>query len=159
MAVLPRRVARYWQENKLRRLHAQLPTVADEIALVFRADAHKTKAWSTTKEALVVGGHLVTAAARRSGAPVLPIDSEHSAILQCLRGAAPEEVEAIWLTAVGCRSRYLSARVCNRSGRVRNAHSARCISKASRAIWMSRFILEMCSAWYSVPLLRAFLKA
>jgi 1-deoxy-D-xylulose-5-phosphate reductoisomerase len=54
-----------------------------------------------TKEALVVGGHLVAAAAKRSGAPVLPIDSEHSAILQCLRGAAPEEVEAIWLTASG----------------------------------------------------------
>jgi 1-deoxy-D-xylulose-5-phosphate reductoisomerase len=54
-----------------------------------------------TKEALVVGGHLVRAAAQRSGAPVLPIDSEHSAILQCLRGAAPEEVEAILLTASG----------------------------------------------------------
>jgi 1-deoxy-D-xylulose-5-phosphate reductoisomerase len=54
-----------------------------------------------TKEALVVGGHLVMAAARRAGAPVLPIDSEHSAILQCLRGARPEEVEAILLTASG----------------------------------------------------------
>jgi len=54
-----------------------------------------------TKEALVVGGHLVMAAARRTGAAVLPIDSEHSAILQCLRGAAPEEVETIWLTASG----------------------------------------------------------
>jgi 1-deoxy-D-xylulose-5-phosphate reductoisomerase len=54
-----------------------------------------------TKEALVVGGHLVSAAAKRSGAPVLPIDSEHSAILQCLRGAAPEEAEVIWLTASG----------------------------------------------------------
>src|SRR5205823_15053704 len=54
-----------------------------------------------TKEALVVGGHLVMAAARRSGAAVLPIDSEHSAILQCLRGAAAEEVEAILLTASG----------------------------------------------------------
>jgi len=54
-----------------------------------------------TKEALVVGGHLVMAAARRAAAAVLPIDSEHSAILQCLRGAAPEEVEAILLTASG----------------------------------------------------------
>ncbi len=54
-----------------------------------------------TKEALVVGGHLVMAAARRSGAAVLPIDSEHSAILQCLRGTAAEEVEAILLTASG----------------------------------------------------------
>jgi 1-deoxy-D-xylulose-5-phosphate reductoisomerase len=54
-----------------------------------------------TKEALVVGGHLVIDASRGSGAPVLPIDSEHSAILQCLRGAAPEEIEAIMLTASG----------------------------------------------------------
>jgi 1-deoxy-D-xylulose-5-phosphate reductoisomerase len=43
----------------------------------------------------------VMAAARRTGAPVLPIDSEHSAILQCLRGSALEEVEAIVLTASG----------------------------------------------------------
>jgi 1-deoxy-D-xylulose-5-phosphate reductoisomerase len=63
-------------------------------------EAGKTVALAT-KEALVVGGHLVMAAARRSGAAVLPIDSEHSAILQCLRGAAPEEVEAILLTASG----------------------------------------------------------
>src|SRR5207244_9085091 len=63
-------------------------------------EAGKTVALAT-KEALVVGGHLVTAAAKRSGAAVLPIDSEHSAILQCLRGTAPDEVEAILLTASG----------------------------------------------------------
>ncbi len=54
-----------------------------------------------TKEALVVGGHLVMAAAARSGAAVLPIDSEHSAILQCMRGAERTEVETVWLTASG----------------------------------------------------------
>jgi len=54
-----------------------------------------------TKEALVVGGHLMTAAARRSGATILPIDSEHSAIWQCLRGNEPEEVERLVLTASG----------------------------------------------------------
>ncbi|MGV3724880.1 MAG: 1-deoxy-D-xylulose-5-phosphate reductoisomerase, partial [Actinomycetota bacterium] len=54
-----------------------------------------------TKEALVVGGHLMTAAARKSGAAILPIDSEHSAIWQCLRGNQPEEVERLVLTASG----------------------------------------------------------
>lgn len=54
-----------------------------------------------TKEALVVGGHLMTAAAAKSGATILPIDSEHSAIWQCLRGNELEEVEKIVLTASG----------------------------------------------------------
>jgi 1-deoxy-D-xylulose-5-phosphate reductoisomerase len=54
-----------------------------------------------TKEALVVGGHLMTAAARDSGATILPIDSEHSAIWQCLRGNEMREVEKIVLTASG----------------------------------------------------------
>jgi 1-deoxy-D-xylulose-5-phosphate reductoisomerase len=54
-----------------------------------------------TKEALVVGGHLMTAAARKSGALILPIDSEHSAIWQCLRGAERQELERIVLTASG----------------------------------------------------------
>jgi 1-deoxy-D-xylulose-5-phosphate reductoisomerase len=55
----------------------------------------------STKEALVVGGHLVMAAAAASGAQVLPIDSEHSAILQCARGSERAEVERITLTASG----------------------------------------------------------
>ncbi|MCC2668757.1 MAG: Dxr [Armatimonadetes bacterium] len=54
-----------------------------------------------TKEALVVGGHLMTAAAKKSGATILPIDSEHSAIWQCLRGNRAEEVERLVLTASG----------------------------------------------------------
>lgn len=54
-----------------------------------------------TKEALVVGGHLMTAAARASGATILPIDSEHSAIWQALRGNQLEEVENLVLTASG----------------------------------------------------------
>jgi 1-deoxy-D-xylulose-5-phosphate reductoisomerase len=54
-----------------------------------------------TKEALVVGGHLMTAAAQASGATILPIDSEHSAIWQALRGNEPGEVEKIVLTASG----------------------------------------------------------
>ncbi|MGA2204244.1 MAG: 1-deoxy-D-xylulose-5-phosphate reductoisomerase [Terriglobales bacterium] len=53
------------------------------------------------KECLVAAGELITAEARRQGKPLLPIDSEHNAIHQCLRGGRMEEVEHIWLTASG----------------------------------------------------------
>jgi len=53
------------------------------------------------KECLVVAGELITAEARHQGKPLLPIDSEHNAVHQCLRGGRMEEVERIWLTASG----------------------------------------------------------
>lgn len=53
------------------------------------------------KEALVVGGTLVLEAAREGGATLWPVDSEHSAIAQCLRGNPAREVSRIWLTASG----------------------------------------------------------
>ena len=53
------------------------------------------------KEALVTGGHLVTDLAARKGKPLLPVDSEHSAIFQCLQGAAGNRAEKILLTASG----------------------------------------------------------
>jgi 1-deoxy-D-xylulose-5-phosphate reductoisomerase len=55
------------------------------------------------KECLVVAGELITAEARRQGKPLLPIDSEHNAIHQCLRGGRADnsEVARIWLTASG----------------------------------------------------------
>ena len=53
------------------------------------------------KECLVVAGELITAEARRQGKPLLPIDSEHNAVHQCLRGGKMEEVARIWLTASG----------------------------------------------------------
>ena len=53
------------------------------------------------KEALVTGGHLVTDLARRMGKPLLPVDSEHSAIFQCLQGAGGNEPEKLLLTASG----------------------------------------------------------
>jgi len=53
------------------------------------------------KECLVVAGELLTAEARKQGKPLLPIDSEHNAVHQCLRGGRAEEVERIWLTASG----------------------------------------------------------
>jgi len=53
------------------------------------------------KEALVVAGELITAEARRQGKPLLPIDSEHNAVHQCMRGGRLDEVERVWLTASG----------------------------------------------------------
>src|SRR5580704_17838452 len=53
------------------------------------------------KECLVAAGELITAEARRQGKPLLPIDSEHNAVHQCLRGGRMEEVDRIWLTASG----------------------------------------------------------
>ena len=53
------------------------------------------------KECLVAAGELITAEARKRGKPLLPIDSEHNAVHQCLRGGRMEEVERIWLTASG----------------------------------------------------------
>ncbi len=56
IAVLPRRVARYWQDGQLRRLHPALPFIADEIHLLFRGDAHRTRAFVITKDAIVAHG-------------------------------------------------------------------------------------------------------
>ncbi len=53
------------------------------------------------KETLVMAGELVTQVARESGAELLPIDSEHNAIHQCLRGEKREEVRRLVLTASG----------------------------------------------------------
>jgi 1-deoxy-D-xylulose-5-phosphate reductoisomerase len=53
------------------------------------------------KECLVAAGELITAEARRQDKPLLPIDSEHNAVHQCLRGGRMEEVHRIWLTASG----------------------------------------------------------
>jgi len=53
------------------------------------------------KECLVAAGELITAEARKQGKPLLPIDSEHNAVHQCLRGGRMEEVHRIWLTASG----------------------------------------------------------
>jgi 1-deoxy-D-xylulose-5-phosphate reductoisomerase len=50
---------------------------------------------------MVAAGELIAAEARRQGKPLLPIDSEHNAVHQCLRGGRMEEVERIWLTASG----------------------------------------------------------
>jgi 1-deoxy-D-xylulose-5-phosphate reductoisomerase len=53
------------------------------------------------KEVLIMAGHLVTEASRRSGAPIIPVDSEHSAVWQCLLGEARHRVQRLILTASG----------------------------------------------------------
>ncbi len=53
------------------------------------------------KESLVTAGPLVTSLAKKKGAALIPIDSEHSAIFQCLRGHRKEDVRRIVLTASG----------------------------------------------------------
>ena len=53
------------------------------------------------KEALVVAGSIVMPTARRHGATIVPVDSEHSAIFQSLRSGEPKEIRKIYLTASG----------------------------------------------------------
>lgn len=53
------------------------------------------------KESLVMAGEIVTRIAAETGAEIIPIDSEHSAIFRCLKAAAPGEVAGLMLTASG----------------------------------------------------------
>ena len=53
------------------------------------------------KETLVVAGELIMEAAQRHGVRIIPVDSEHSAIFQCLHGEDPEAVKSLILTASG----------------------------------------------------------
>jgi 1-deoxy-D-xylulose-5-phosphate reductoisomerase len=53
------------------------------------------------KESLVAAGELALAAQRRGGARILPVDSEHSALFQCLEGREPEQVDSLVLTGSG----------------------------------------------------------
>ncbi len=53
------------------------------------------------KECMVAAGEILTQAARARNVPILPIDSEHNAVHQCLRVGAHNEVKTIWLTASG----------------------------------------------------------
>jgi 1-deoxy-D-xylulose-5-phosphate reductoisomerase len=87
--------------------HAEVDFVVSAIVGVAGLEAtyEAVKAGKTVgvanKECLVAAGELITEEARRQGKPLLPIDSEHNAVHQCLRGGRMEEVERIWLTASG----------------------------------------------------------
>jgi 1-deoxy-D-xylulose-5-phosphate reductoisomerase len=76
-------------------------------AVLAAIDAGKTIALAN-KEVLVMAGELVTSAARRRGVQILPVDSEHNAIHQCLHGRRHEEIRRLVLTASGGPFRDLS---------------------------------------------------
>jgi 1-deoxy-D-xylulose-5-phosphate reductoisomerase len=69
-------------------------------AVLAAIEAGKTIALAN-KEVLVMAGAIVTAAARRKGVAILPVDSEHNAIHQCLHGRRADEVRRLVLTASG----------------------------------------------------------
>ncbi len=68
--------------------------------VVWALEASKQVALAN-KETLVAGGNLVMSLAKEKNRPILPVDSEHSAIWQCLRSGSAEEVETIFLTCSG----------------------------------------------------------
>lgn len=84
---------------------------------VAAARAGKTIALAN-KETLVAAGSVVTALVRENGATVIPVDSEHSAIFQCLQGNKGQEISKIHLTASGGpfrlwdRKKIAAARAC-----------------------------------------------
>ena len=88
-------------------LFASSGTVALDAALA-AIDAGKTLALAN-KEILVMGGSVVMPAARRRGVAVLPVDSEHNAIHQCLCGRDRRELQRLILTASGGPFRNASA--------------------------------------------------
>ncbi|HMB81320.1 MAG TPA: 1-deoxy-D-xylulose-5-phosphate reductoisomerase [Vicinamibacterales bacterium] len=77
-------------------------------AVLAAIDQRKTIALAN-KEVLVMAGGIVTEAAARHGVAILPVDSEHNAIHQCLHGRAPGEVRRLILTASGGPFRGRSA--------------------------------------------------
>ena len=76
-------------------------------AVLAAIEAGKTIALAN-KEVLVMAGALVTGAARRRGVAILPVDSEHNAIHQCLHGRNPADVRRLVLTASGGPFRELT---------------------------------------------------
>jgi 1-deoxy-D-xylulose-5-phosphate reductoisomerase len=77
-------------------------------AVLAAIDEGKTIALAN-KEVLVMGGALVADAAKRRGVSLLPVDSEHNAIHQCLHGRPPSEIRRLILTASGGPFRSLTS--------------------------------------------------
>lgn len=71
------------------------------LGLAFAAARRKTRLLLANKEVLVSAGRLFMETARAGGAEVLPVDSEHTALWQCLEGRASSEVEKLHITASG----------------------------------------------------------
>jgi len=79
---------------------AAIPGIVSLDAVMGALVAGKTIALAT-KEIMVVAGDRVTAAARKHGGKILPVDSEHNAIFQMLERVPRREVRKVWLTASG----------------------------------------------------------
>jgi 1-deoxy-D-xylulose-5-phosphate reductoisomerase len=73
----------------------------DGLEAVLAAIEHRKTIALANKEVLVMAGGIVTEAARRHGARILPVDSEHNALHQCLHGRAVSDVRRLILTASG----------------------------------------------------------
>ena len=87
--------------NSLMGMRGREPTMA-------AIEAGKDIAFAN-KETLVVGGQLVMDAVKRRGVKLLPVDSEHSAVFQCIQGSAGNEIRRLILTASGGPFRGYSA--------------------------------------------------
>jgi len=74
---------------------------AEGLAPTYRAVQKGKRVALANKEALVMAGRLMMEAARRSGAEMLPVDSEHCAVFQCVRGESKRQIRRIILTASG----------------------------------------------------------
>ncbi len=106
---LPRRVEKLYGSSSLEaiavRPDVDIVVVAVAGAIGTRATVSALRAGKTvalaTKEVLVAAGEVVTSAARLGGGTLLPIDSEHSGVFQCLLGQPAGSVKKIWLTASG----------------------------------------------------------
>jgi 1-deoxy-D-xylulose-5-phosphate reductoisomerase len=81
----------------------------DGLEAVLAAIEHGKTVALANKEVLVMAGGIVTAAARRKGVDILPVDSEHNAVHQCLHGRHRDELKRIVLTASGGPFRGRSA--------------------------------------------------
>ena len=78
------------------------------LASVYSAIQAGQKIALANKETLVVAGHLIMPMLRRTGASILPLDSEHNAIFQCLKGESGEVINDVVLTASGGPFRQMS---------------------------------------------------
>ncbi len=87
-----------------------LMAIVGSISLVplMKAIEAKKQIALASKEALVSGGEIVTKEARKRNVKIIPVDSEHSAIFQCLNGKPSKELRKIYLTGTGGPLRKLS---------------------------------------------------
>lgn len=87
--------------------HPKVETVVSSIVgragllPTYQAIINKKNIALANKETLVIAGHIITMEAEKQGVELLPVDSEHSAIFQCLRGNSTNTIEKIILTASG----------------------------------------------------------